>query len=813
MKESLFAVDDEESKESFVLKEVFFKYLPYWPWFLLAVLFSLFVGILVMRYAPTKYFSVAKVKIVDESKEMDIAMDPAALLSGTSKINLDNEVEVLKSFRLLGQVVNDLNLDVSYYEVGNFRTRQIGDAPFIIKKTVAKDSIKKPKVYEVNIHSDSFLITTEDGSELIVKSDDSNTPNEVLPFNIYIAEGVNPSDFDDIDYKIIISPFKETVFKLINELQVQTTNKKSEILSLSMVGESAELSETILNTTIERFNQDGILDRQLVSKRTMDFIDERFFYLSEELDSIESGKQDFKQENNLTYIEEDATITLQKKSENEQEVFSLQTQISISKLLRETIEGEQAYNLLPSDIGLENSSINNLVSDYNELVLEREKLMTVVGASHPTLQSINSQLERGKQNILNTVGIYRKQLEMSLKQRNAQKEQAGSMFSRLPEKEKMLRAIERQQSIKENLFLLLLQKREEAAINFAVTAPSIKVVDYGLTNVEPISPKKTTVLPIAFLLGLVVPFGVLFTKFYLDTKVHDRSNLEKINPEIPVLVEIPILEDEKLMQSHDRSILAESFRILSTNVNFLLSKKNNNTEGHVIFVTSTIKGEGKTLIAVNTSLAYASLNKKVLLLGSDLRNPQLHTYISYDKNSYGLSNYLKNPSTIDWRDGLMKFGKNPLHKVMFSGPIPPNAPELLSNSYFSKLIYEAKKEFDYIIVDTAPTLLVTDTLLISENADMTLFVTRADYTEKRLLEFSKELNKTQKLKNMAYIVNGVDRKKFKGYNYGYGYGYDDQKAKSSLYREGFEQVKIEAIKLFEKAKIKVLRFYKKVKSR
>lgn len=800
MKESIFAMDDEDDKESFVLKEVLFRYLPYWPWFLAVTLFSLFIGYLVMRYAPTKYVSIAKIKIIDDSKELDITTDPTALLNGSSKINLDNEIEVLKSYRLLGQVVNDLNLDVSYYEVGNFRTSEIGDAPFVVTKTVPKDSIEKPLVYKVKLQDDGILITDQEDKRFTLPPDSSNKPNDILPFNINLTESVKLDDFEDINYKIVINPFKETVFKLTDELQVQTTNKKSEILSLSMVGESSERSETILNATIARFNQDGILDRQLVSKRTMDFIDERFIYLSEELDSIESGKQDFKQENNLSYIEEDATITLQKKSENEQEVFKLQTQISISNLLKETIENEKAYSLLPSDIGLENSSVNNLVSDYNTLVLEREKLMTMVGESHPTLQVLNSQLERGKQNILNTVGIYQKQLKMSLTQRNEEKEVAGSMFSRLPEKEKMLRAIERQQSIKENLFLLLLQKREEAAINFAVTAPSVKVVDFGLTNNKPISPKSTMVYPVALLLGLVVPFGVLFIGFYLDTKVHDRFNLEKLNPEIPVLVEIPVLEDEKIMQTHDRSILAESFRILSTNINFLLAKKNVENEGRVIFVTSTIKGEGKTLIAVNSSLAYASLSKKVLLLGADLRNPQLHNYIDYDKNSIGLSDYLKNPLKTDWRDGLMDFRSNPNHKVMFSGPIPPNAPELLSSTIFSKFINEVKKEFDYIIVDTAPTLLVTDTLLIAENADITLFVTRANFTEKRLLKFSKDLNKTKKLNNMAYVVNSVDRNNFKGYNYGYGYGYDDQKTQKSWYKEGFENIKDTVLNLFRRLK-------------
>ena len=313
----------------------------------------------------------------------------------------------------------------------------------------------------------------------------------------------------------------------------------------------------------------------------------------------------------------------------------MENQISLSKLLKETVINQAEYSLLPADIGLENLSLNSLVANYNELALERDKLLPSVGVNHPQLREISGQLERGKVNIIKSVNIYQAQLRTSLSQLNRERGRAGAIFSELPEQEKMLRSIERQQSIKEQLFLLLLQKREEAAINMATTVPSVKVVDYGLTSSKPLSPKKTIVYPLSLMLGLVLPFLVLFIRFSLDTKVHDRTDLEKLSPEIPVLSEIPFLKGTKSIQGlHDRSVLAESFRMLSTGINYYLPEKKKD-KGQVIYVTSAIKGEGKTLMAYNLAMAYASLKKRVLLVGADLRNPQLHMYLDILKKSKG----------------------------------------------------------------------------------------------------------------------------------------------------------------------------------
>ncbi len=777
-----YSLDIQEEEEQFDIKKALSKYIRYWPWFLVAIFISLGIGYFYLRYAPVVFESVAKIKILDDSKQLNISMDPMSILNGNSKINMDNEIEVLESYRIISQVVNEMDLDVSYAVVGKLKTTQIWDAPFFVAKEFPKDSLTDPLSYNVTVDKSGITLVDEHEHKLTVGPNQSSVPTKFFPISVTLLNNINLEDYNDTTFQINISPVKEVVMNLVEEMKVEATNKTSEILTLSLQGENPDRNELILNKIIKTFNDDGVLDRQLVSKRTVDFIDDRFINLSGELNSIEGQKENFKESNNLSYIEADAGLSMKQKAAAEDEVNKIETQVSLSKLLKETLAGETDYSLLPADIGLESSAINGLVNSYNKLVLEREKLIASAGENNPTLQGLSDQLRRGKQNILQTVNVYQQQLQVSMNQLNEQRSRAAGQFSRIPEKEKILRSIERQQSIKENLYLLLLQKREEAAINYAVTAPSLKVVDYGLSDSKPVSPKKKVVYAISLLMGLLLPFGFFYMKFTMDTKIHNRADVERLHSDIPVAAEIPFFENIKsFTQANDRSILAESFRILSTNVNYLLGKKGK--EGKVIYVTSSVKEEGKTMVSLNLSLAYASIKKKVLLVGADLRNPQLHTYFNIDKNNVGLSNYLHDPK-VNWKDCIHKgFGLNDFHKVCFAGAIPPNAPELLSSLGFEEFINTVKNEFDYVIVDCAPTLLVTDTLLISEYADATLFVVRAEYTDKRLFEFIKGLNKNHRLKNMAFVINDVKVHKMNGYNYGYGYGYGARKDKNPWYKK------------------------------
>ena len=756
MKDSLFEIELNEKEKSFDFMKLARKLLGYWPWFLISLAVALAIAFFYLRYATTMYASVAKIKVIDSSKETDIAKDPLSVVWSDSKINLDNEIAVLKSYRLLSQVVDSLNLNIVYYEVGKIMTSEVWNGPFEINNVVPNDSIIEPLSFNVELEVSGFKVTDENDSiHNIPYFQTEETKPTTLPFMINLSESAVINKYKGREFLIMLYPFQQTVNDLSTNLFITSTNKKSEVLELWLYGENATKSETILNTIIHEFNLDGIRDRQQISKRTLAFIDERFAYLTKELDSIEGGKQDFKQENNLSYIEADAGSSLTRKSEAEDEVSDLKTQISLASVLKETVLKQKQYTLLPVNIGLENVSLNASVNNYNEMALERDKLLVSVGESHPTLTTLSSQLERAKVNILKTVNVYEIQLKAALQRLNEVKSTANTIFSSLPEKEKMLRAIERQQSIKENLFLLLLQRREEAAINLAVTAPSVKVIDYGITAIKPIAPKKMLVMGLAGILGLFLPILVLYIKFAANGKIQDREDLKNYVYDIPLLTTIPHFKQNPIFKDiNEQTPLAEAYRMMATKI-VSLNTKNNTTDGSVIFCTSNAENEGKSLNAYNLSVGFASLDKKVLLIDVNLRNPAVHDLLGLSHKSKGLTSYLNNPS-IDWKDTISSGLSNcDTHHVCLAGPIPENAPNLLSKNTFGTYIAKAKEFYDVVIVDTAPVNSVTDTLLISKYADLILYILRVEVTDNAALQTAQDLKNTQDIKQMAFVLNAV----------------------------------------------------------
>lgn len=765
---------DESSineEENIDIKSLIGRYLRYWPWFVGAVFLMLVGAFMYLRYAPRVYQTTSKIKVLDKSEGLELPT--SALIFKRSTINLENEREILTSYLIMEQVVRRLNLTTTFYRKGNIQTTQVEELPFKFEQTIPVDSITKSMVYRLDIKDKGLEITDEETQQTkIFNSFNTRETNHNLPFEI-AAGDLKPSELMDKTFLISLRPIKKAVLSLKSRVTVESIGKESDLLSLNIQGENKILSEQIINTLMEVFDQDGIKDRQLVSQRTLDFIDDRFVFLAQELDSIELGRQDFKQRNNLVDIKVDAELGLEQRTKSEEEVFQIESQLALSRLLKKSLTEPSDSDLLPANIGINNVAINTLIIDYNQAVIDRDKFLKSGGENNPLVIQAVDQVNDLKANINRSLNNYISQLEASTKQLEQRNQRFSGKVAKIPEKEKLLRAIERQQHIKESLYLLLLQKREEAAINLAITEPSIKIVEYALSGEYPISPKTKIIYLGALVLGLLLPTGVLYLLFMFDTKVHTKEDVVKINRNIPVIAEIPenkMLKDVIFDDPNARTALAESFRILSSNVNYLLPMTQDG-QGKVIYCTSTIKGEGKTYVSINLSLALSSINKRVLLIGADLRNPQIHNHINKDKNEKGLSNYLHDPN-FDWRESLVKgFDKHPQHDILLSGTIPPNPAYLLTNGRFGKLIEEAKLEYDYIIVDTAPTILVTDTMLISQYADATVYMARANFTEKDLLRFSQELAETGKLKNMVYVINGVGASKSYGYSYNYGYNY------------------------------------------
>ncbi|MDH7911502.1 tyrosine-protein kinase domain-containing protein [Winogradskyella sp. SYSU M77433] len=759
------------------IKSEIAKYLKYWYWFVLGVLLALATAVLYLRYTPKVYKSSAKIKILNKAK--GIELPSSAFVFNRSNINLENEIEILKSYRIVEEVVKKIDLTQRFYEEGNVLTTEIDRLPFGFLKTIENDSIKSVSTYFIKITPNGFEVSKgEEDKNIIFSEFDTTIKANNLPFELSLTKKSKIKELQGKTFIVKLAPVNTVTKGLKNSISVNTVGKTSDLLQLNFNSQSRAKNERILNTLIDIFNQDGIKDRKEVSERTIDFIKERLVLLVEELDSIEIGIKDFKQRNDLITIETDAELGLSQRTMSEQELFDVENQIILSDLLRETLlSSNKETDLLPSNIGLTNSSINGLVSNYNNLVIERDNLAVSAGENNPNVIIINGQLTDLKSNIKTSISSYQKQLEASKQQLLRKNAKYTSQVYSLPAKEKVLLEIMRQQEIKQTLYLFLLQKREEAAINLAITEPSIKVVEYGISNSSPVSPNSKSIYIMALVGGLLIPLSVIYFMLLLDTKVKGREDLMIRNPKIPIVGELPKVKDEHLIfkDPEDNSIQAEAFRILSSNVDYILPNKDK--KGRVIYCTSTIKGEGKTYTSINLSLALSSINRRVLLIGADLRNPQIHTHIKEDKHKSGLSNYLHD-TNYDWKEALIKgFDKHPNHDIILSGSIPPNPAHLLTNGRFKKLIEEVKQEYDYIIVDTAPTILVTDTLLISQLADATIYLVRANYTEKKLLSYSKDLFDSGKLKNIAYVINSVDTNKSYGYgyNYGYNYGYGRKK--------------------------------------
>ncbi len=761
------------------------KYLRYWYWFVLSAVVFMLCAKVYLRYTPNSYQSAAKIKILDNSTNSFKMPTDAISLFAKSKLNLENEVEVIKSHRIMEMVVQKLNLTNAYTQTGYVKSTELWqDRPFDVEWIVDDNTLTSKNVQlSIKLKDNGYMLSQTDEKVEVKQFGIVYKLDKEISYKITKNQNYNSSIDATNDYGFLLLTPAAAVAQLVGQIGVENIGKQSEILDLIITGTNKDKSEAILNTLLDQFDWDGIRDRQLISQRTIDFVNERFVNLTRELDSIETGKEAYKRTNELSYLEADAEISAKIKTESDAEVFEVETQVELSKLLAKTLKSEKKISLLPANIGVTNSQINNLIEQYNALVLEREKGLLSAGEKNPITLAATQKIQELQQNILASVAAYQNQLGVTLAKYNTLKSQNRSLYSTIPAKEKMLRSIERQQKIKETLYLLLLQKREEAAINKAITAPSIKVVDYAISGNAPVSPKRQIVFLASLLLGLLLPFGILYLYFLLDNKIHSKQDIERVVPETPVIAEIPNIKgDQMYVTDNDRSILAESFRILRTNINYVMPFKPTG-EGQIVYVTSTIKGEGKTFTSVNLALILASMQKKVLLLGSDLRNPQLHKFLNLEREQKGVSGYLYDTS-INWKSLVLerKLGSSHLD-VILAGSIPPNPAELLSNGRFELLLSEVKQEYDYVIVDCAPTILVTDTLLISQLADVTLYLTRAGFTEIRLLQFSKELKQLHKLKNMSYVLNNVGDSKSYGYNYSYNYGYNYGYEKDDDFRE------------------------------
>lgn len=763
------------------IKELLFKYLAFVHWIVLGAVLGLICAFFYLRYAQESYQASNVIKVLDNNNSgFKMPSDGMSFFS-KNKVNLENETEILQSSLLIERVVAALDLQNSYFTLGKIKETEVGpDAPFYIQWHGSSDIVNQIQTtVELELTSNGYFIKGQKGLKLFGKSYSHKGNN----FSIYLK--ANFGKFSTANYEIRKVKKEAAVQATKSLIAVTPVGKGSELLRITVTANNAEKAATIANKLAEVFDQDGIRDRQLVHKKTIDFVNDRFGFLFRELDSIETNKASYKQSQKMSDFVSDAEALLTSKSNTNVELNQAQTQMVLSDILIETLGKAPLEELLPANIGLEQVEVAALVDKYNDLILRQQKLLQTLGQNDPAILDLKSAQLELKNNIKASLATYRKVLQSKVNAVSQINTKQVKQYAALPFQEKAIRSIERQQEIKETLYIILLQKREEAAVNMAITNPSIKMVDLAKPAPSPISPNKVIVYLIALVLGMGIPLAILYLYFLLDTKIHTKKDVTNVVKELPVIAEIPhISEDSKLVQYLDRSVLSEAFRMLRTNLNFLIKDPQHS---QVLFTTSTIKGEGKTFVSMNLAITLSSLGKKVILVGADLRNPQLHKMLDTSRYQKGVTNFLHDTATS--LDDIIKDGGqfNLQCDLIFSGTIPPNPAELLSNGRFELLLEELKQQYDFVVVDTAPTLLVTDTTLIANLSDVLLFVIRANHTEKNLLHFINELKTLGKIKNAGIVLNNVGEQKGYGYqysysykyNYGYGYGYgaDENKIK------------------------------------
>ncbi len=782
----------------FSIKEQVSYYTRYWYFFVLGIILTLGIALTYLRYATPTYESYTTIIIKDEKNgggavELAAFSELSFFSRAFSNKKMESEIALIKSRNLISKTVDALKLNIEYHLEGTIKGLELYSyKPFKINyiNVFESENNLPPELFITLKDNTSFLLETEDES---ISANYNFGDTIELPFGTIVVvpnfkQKERFSKYLSKTIRVKYTSVKSVAKKFQGKIETVHDGKNGDVLVLKIKTKQKDKAEDFLDELVYQYNQDAINDKNQIALKTSKFINQRLQIITKELDSVENDKEKFKSSNRLTDIESESKLMMENASEFNKRQVDLITQIQLANTMVEYMKSSSSKELIPSDIGLNGNEISLSVTTYNQLVLERNKLLDNSTEENPVIKNLDAQLSNLHSSILRSIENQKNTYEVMLKDLNFEEGKFNSKLSQVPKKERLFRGIVRQQEIKEQLYLFLLRQREETSISLAVTAPKAKIVDTATTSGKPVSPKKEIIIIVAFFLGLIVPFSFLYIKNVLNTRVNNRKDIEKIIKNIPLIGEIPKLSknEKQLIEENDRSLLAESFRILRTNLQYLfLNKKVKDSNSKTIFVTSTVHSEGKTFVTFNLALSLASINKKVVLVGADIRNPQLHRYFAAgDKNQQGLTDCLVRKD-IDIKTVIKESEFHPNLDIMLSGSIPPNPTELLMSPKIETVFEKLKDEYDYIIVDTAPSMLVADTILINKYADTTLYVVRAGYTEKKLLEFLTDSVNEEKLKNPAVVVNYVDTA-----NYGYGnkYGYTYGQREKSKVQSFFESL-------------------------
>jgi len=794
MKETDFNEAQESKEENIDVKELLFKYLIHWPWFVGAVIACL-IAAWVYLYMSTPVYTISATVLIKDDKKGG----SAGMLSGleslgldgmvSSSQNIDNEIEVLHSKTIAKEVVEDLGLYISYTDEDEFPSRNIyKTSPVQVSLTPQEaDLLEEPMIVEMTLQPQGSIdVNVKIGDDEYQKHFEKLPavfptergtlafflpPDSVLSSKRTLEETTD-SEKTTRNITATINKPLAVAKGYCKNMTIEPTSKTTSVAVISLKNSNVQRGKDFINKLLEMYNINTNNDKNEVAQKTAEFINERISIISKELGSTEKDLESFKRGAGITDLTSDAQIALTGSAEYEKKRVENQTQINLLQDLQKYMQNE-GYEVLPSNIGLQDVNLAAAINRYNDVLVERKRLLRTSTENNPTIINLDTSISAMKENVQVSLDRVLRGLFITKADLDREANRYSRRISEAPGQEREFVSIARQQEIKAGLYLMLLQKREENAITLAATANNAKIIDEAIADEAPVSPKGKMIYLIALVLGVGIPVGVIYLLELTKFKIEGRSDVEKLT-NVPIVGDIPLTDEKQgaiAVFENQNNLMSETFRNIRTNLQFMLEN-----DKKVILVTSTVSGEGKSFISANLAISLSLLGKKVVIVGLDIRKPGLNKVFNIPRKEVGITQYLANPekNLMDLVQ-LSDVSKN-LY-ILPGGTVPPNPTELLARDGLDKVIETLKKNFDYVILDTAPVGMVTDTLLIGRVADLSVYVCRADYTHKNEYTLINELAENNKLPNLCTVINGLDLKRRKyGYYYGYGkygkyYGY------------------------------------------